>query len=465
MVQENMRQFDRYQLVELLGSGATSQVWKAFDPQLKRYVAIKLLKTDLQTNSEAIARFKREARGVASLRHPNIVQVHELRLSPQNPNDIYMVMDYIEGSTLREYIKQTSRQGNFPTNGELLRLFTSIAMAVDYAHQHGMIHRDIKPANILLDSHNTTHNTMGEPMLADFGLVKNLDISTGTLQGQILGTPLYMAPEQALGETSKPSNDIYSLGVILYEMCTGVLPFQGNGHYELWRKQIHDRPPLPRSFNPKIPDALQDVILRCLAKEPSQRYPSASALVIALARALSLPPPPELVPNVTGEEQFQQQPVQRREPTRTQPDATKSPPPFTKEQTGQVSATPLSTNGSAASVAPVLPTHSPVRKAPNPETPLPPVDAMDSLFPSPQSVSPPGVVIPPSIHNSVPSQRPKRRLRGRTIIVLLVALLLLSSISLLAWAILPKFYSGTSAIIPTTTTVGQVSFFSTKTFY
>ena len=465
MAHENMQRFGKYQLVALCDSGATSKVWKAFDPQLKRYVAIKVLHTDQQTDSGVIARFEREAQVIASLHHPNIVQVHELQQSPQNPTDIYMVMDYIEGGTLREYIKKTSRQGNFPTYAELVRLFTSIAMAVDYAHQHGMIHRDIKPANILLDAHNTTRNTMGEPMLADFGLVKMLDISTGTLQGQVLGTPLYMAPERILGGTSNASNDIYSLGVILYEMCTGVLPFHADGQYELLLKQIHDRPPLPRAFNPQISDALQNVLLRCLAKEPSQRYPSASALVLALASAVSLPPPLELVSHISAEEQFHQQSLQQSEAIRIQSDTAKPSLLAAREQTGQISAKPLSTHGSFAPAAPVAPValgNVPVRKVPNPETPPPPVDAMASLFPASQSLSLPSVVIHPSIKKPVPPKRPKRQRWGKTGIVILV-LLVLAILSSLTWIFLAEFHNGTGVVAPAA--IGQISFFSTHTFY
>lgn len=456
MVQENMRRFDKYELEQLLGRGATSEVWKAFDPQLKRHVAIKFLHAELKTDAEVVARFKREAQGVASLHHPNIVQVYEFQLSPQNPSDIYMAMDYIEGGTLQEYIKETSRQYKFPSDVELLRLFTSIALAVDYVHQHGLIHRDIKPANIFLDLRNTTRNTMGEPMLADFGLVKIVGISTGTQPGQVLGTPLYMSPEQALGEPANISNDIYSLGVILYEMCTGVLPFQGKGQYEILVKHINDRPQLPRAFNPKISDALQDVILCCLAKEPAQRYPSASALVIALARALSLPVPPELKTNATIEEQSGQQRMLM------QPDTTKQTPPFTRGQTGRIPATPLSASGSFVSVVPVKPADAPLRKIPNPETPVPPVDSMASILSLPSSLAQPQVAIHPSIKNPVPPKQPRRRLWGKTGILLLI-LLLLAIISSLTWAILPKFSSGTATV--TSTMVGQVSFFSTKDYY
>lgn len=202
--------------------------------------------------------------------------------------------------------------------------------------------------------------------------------------------------------------------------------------------------------------------MRCLAKEPSQRYPSAAALVIALARALSLPASLEFVSDASTEEEAQQQSVQDRESMWTQPDAAKPLSVFPKEQTGQVPATSPSTNGSAAFVLPVASVNAPVRKVPNPETPLPPVDAMASLFPPSQSLSQPSVAIHSPRNNPVPPKRPKGRRWGRTGILLLV-LLVLMIISSLTWLILPKFYGGTG--VATSTAVGRVSFFSTKTRY
>src|SRR5947209_16462482 len=196
---KDLRELGKYKLLHPLGRGNMGEVWKAFDPQLKRYVAIKFLYADRRADPDIRMRFIREAQGAASLRHPNIVQVHEFHTSPTNPDEAYMVMDYIEGQTLRDYIQQTSRLQQFPSVGELVQLFTSICLAVDYAHQHRMIHRDIKPANILLDRHNRARNPMGEPLLTDFGLVKMMDAATATQTGVTIGTPMYMSPEQVQG--------------------------------------------------------------------------------------------------------------------------------------------------------------------------------------------------------------------------------------------------------------------------
>jgi len=194
-------------------------------------------------------RFLREARVVASLHHPNIVQIHDFQISrpPESDSTIaYMVMDYIEGPTLAEYIRETSSMGKFPTPGEIVRLFTSISRAVDYAHQHGMIHRDLKPANILLDKRLSVAleganraSTAGEPVLTDFGIAKLMGTSTGTMSGSWIGTPLYISPEQVQGYPGNERSDIYSLGVILYEICTGVRPFQGSNPSSIMMQHIN----------------------------------------------------------------------------------------------------------------------------------------------------------------------------------------------------------------------------------
>src|SRR5438270_243571 len=213
------RRLGKYELQEQLGRGGMAEVWKALDTQLQRYVAIKLLHTNLQEDPHFIVRFEREAQLIASLHHPNIVQIHDFQIAfPEEEGTLaYMVMEYIEGQTLADYIRQTSRQGNIPSPAEIVQLFTSISLAVDYAHQQGMIHRDIKPANILLDKRNTTRNPMGEPILTDFGLAKVLNVASQTITGAVMGTPLYISPEQLQNHPVSPQTDLYALGVVLYE--------------------------------------------------------------------------------------------------------------------------------------------------------------------------------------------------------------------------------------------------------
>ena len=290
------RRLGKYELQEQLGHGGMAEVWKALDTQLQRYVAIKLLHANLKEDPHFIARFEREAQLIASLHHPNIVQIHDFQIasSEEEGTIAYMVMDYVEGQTLADYIRRTSSLGNVPSPTEIVQLFTSIGLAVDYAHQQGMIHRDLKPANILLDKQNTTRNPMGEPILTDFGLARLLESPSSTLTAVQLGTPLYIAPEQVTGYAGNERSDIYSLGIILYEMVTGTPPFQGDSPTAVMSQHLKTAPPSPVLINPNIPPALEMVILRCLAKDPAARFPSASSLAAAIAEALNVPVPESL---------------------------------------------------------------------------------------------------------------------------------------------------------------------------
>src|SRR5579863_3079467 len=286
----------KYELRELLGQGGMAEVWKAFDTQLHRYVAIKILHTNLQTDPGFIARFEHEARIVAALRHPNIVQIYDFHISDQSETDntfAYMVMEYIEGNTLAHYIHETSEQQQFPPAADIVRLFTPISLALDYAHQQGTIHRDIKPANILLDRRSITRNPMGEPILSDFGLAKLLSAPSQTITGMIFGTPLYISPEQVQNRPVSNRTDLYTLGVILYEMFTGVTPFQGDG-VDIMLQHISKEPTNPQLVNSTLSPELAAFLLKSIAKNPRDRFPSAAAMIVALAEALHLPVPSEL---------------------------------------------------------------------------------------------------------------------------------------------------------------------------
>ncbi len=237
-----LQRLGKYELREKLGHGGVAEVWKAFDTELHRYVAIKLLHADLRTDPEFMTRFSREARFIAALHHPNIVQIYDFQTAQSLETDApiaYMVMDYVEGETLAQYLHRTSHAGQFPTPMDIVRLFTSISKAIDYAHQEGMIHRDIKPANILLDKRNAAPDSMGEPVLTDFGIAKIVGASSDTISGMLLGTPLYISPEQAQGYPGTKHSDIYALGVILYEICTGVYPFRGESVTAILLQQVN----------------------------------------------------------------------------------------------------------------------------------------------------------------------------------------------------------------------------------
>ncbi|HYX48523.1 MAG TPA: serine/threonine-protein kinase, partial [Ktedonobacteraceae bacterium] len=302
-----VRYFGKYELRERLGQGGMAEVWKAFDPQLKRFVAIKYLHANMQADPHILTRFTGEAQTIASLRHPNIIHIYEFAISdPDSDNPIpYMVMDYIEGKTLKDYIDSTSRIGKYPPATDIVQLFASISLAIDHAHQHQVIHRDIKPANILLDSHNKSRNPMGEPILGDFGLFKMLGTATGTFTSVLTGTPYYLSPEQAAGQPINDRTDIYPLGVMLYEMFTGKLPFGGEGTEILAviHQHIYTEPIPPERINPNISPALSRVILRCLAKNPDDRYQSASAMTADLAKALNVPVPKEVMQSIYAQEE------------------------------------------------------------------------------------------------------------------------------------------------------------------
>jgi len=287
------RRLGKYELREPLARGGQGEVWKAFDPSLQRYVAIKQLHADLQSDPDFISRFEREARFIASLHHPNIVQIHDFQIIQTTGSDTsaYMVMDYIEGPTLAYYIHNTSRKGQYPDAADLVYIFTAVSLAIDYAHERGMIHRDIKPANIMLDKRSPTARSTGRPVLTDFGIAKLQGAFADTTR--VIGTPLYASPEQAQGLSGDKRSDLYSLGVILYEMTTGIPPFRGDSPMAIFMQHYQENPTPPALINRLIPPALSEVILKSIAKDPDARFQSASAMTTALAEALNVPVPAE----------------------------------------------------------------------------------------------------------------------------------------------------------------------------
>ncbi len=287
----NVPQFiDYYQLIEPLGDGSLGTVWRAYDSSLSRTVAMKVLKYEAYHDLDMVPRFTKEAIIVANLRHPNIVTLHNF-YEARNGNPPYMVMDLIEGPTLEKYIATTSRKGNCPSNEIIVYLFTKIAQALDYAHANNVVHRDIKPANILLDQYQGGV-LIGEPMVTDFGIERPPDLAL-TLIGTTEGTPSYMPPEQIKGQAPDKRSDIYSLGIILYLMYVGKVPFQGSSMHVVLMKHVCEPPPSPLALNrSRVTPAVEAVILKCLAKQPEQRYTSCMEMVADLAQALHLPLPP-----------------------------------------------------------------------------------------------------------------------------------------------------------------------------
>jgi serine/threonine protein kinase len=329
---KELERLGKYELLERLGQGGMGEVWKARDTQLRRYVAIKFLHANLQSNPDFVTHFMREAQFVASLHHPNIVQVHDFELTETRGSGItaYMVMDYVEGGTVADYIRSTSRKGLFPPAADLVHLFTAISLALDYAHQKGMIHRDIKPANILLDKRTAIGKPMGEPVLTDFGIARLQGAVTTTMTRAGIGTPLYISPEQARGQAADERSDLYSLGIILYEILTGVTPYRGDSPIVVMMQQLQEMPTPPALINPAISPALSAVVLQSIAKDPEARFPTASSMTLAIAQALGIPAPASLRRPKIMSEQTDYNPLQPAGPmpgmVSTPPAVTASPP-------------------------------------------------------------------------------------------------------------------------------------------
>lgn len=261
-----------YEIIEELGRGGMGIVYKARHKSLKRYVAIKTLSNRMQVDEEQLARFRKEAMAIAKLQHPNIVAVYDVGEFEENP---YLALEFVDGGSLADLLMK-ARQSPL----QAAMLVEPLARAAHLAHTHGIIHRDLKPANILLAKDGT-------PKISDFGLAKQMDESTGwTRTGDIMGTPCYMAPEQAEGRIKAlgPCTDVYALGAILYEVVTGHPPFRGVTSLETL-EQVRTKEPLPlRKWLPSVPRDLETIVLKCLEKDPLQRYPSATALADDLQR-------------------------------------------------------------------------------------------------------------------------------------------------------------------------------------
>jgi eukaryotic-like serine/threonine-protein kinase len=266
------RQLPGYEVLSILGRGGMGVVFKARHLRLNRIVALKMLLAGAYAGPRERARFQREAEAVASLRHANIVQVHDVGDHDGWP---YFTMEQLEGGSLAQALSGTPQ----PARQSAATLAT-LAEAVRVAHQGGIVHRDLKPANILLTADGT-------PKIVDFGLARHFDAGPALTQsGTRMGTPSYMAPEQVIGKagTIGPAADIYALGALLYEMVTGKPPFRGETAAETERQAVYDEPVPPSRLNTKVPRDLETICLKCLSKEPRRRYPSAAALADDLRR-------------------------------------------------------------------------------------------------------------------------------------------------------------------------------------
>jgi serine/threonine-protein kinase len=265
----------RYQIESLLGQGGMSAVYKATDPNLRRTVAIKLIHPHLSTDPEFVRRFEQEAAAVAQLRHPNIIQVFDFN---HDAEVYYMVLEFVPGETLQSRLKALHASSQRLPLADVSRIMATICEAVNYAHRRGMVHRDLKPANVMLD-------LQGQPILMDFGVAKIVGGQQHTATGAILGTVAYMSPEQIKGAGVDERADIYSLGVMLYEMAAGRPPFEGDSAMTVMFKHVNEPPPDISQFNADAPEALKAVIVKALAKEPGDRFQSCAEMAAALRAA------------------------------------------------------------------------------------------------------------------------------------------------------------------------------------
>ena len=263
----------QFQIVEQIGAGGMATIFKAYQPSIDRYVAVKILPREFAKDPTFVKRFQQEGKAIAALEHPHILPVHDFGTE----GDLnYMVMRYVNGGTLADIMGM-----EIPLD-KTTNYVGSIAKALDYAHKSGVVHRDIKPSNILIDEH-------GEALLTDFGIAKIMEGTQSTqltATGSVLGTPAYMSPEQAQNEKIDGRSDIYSLGVVLYELLTGRQPFIGETPFAVVIKHISEPLPPPRQVNPNIPEPFEMVVLKSMAKEPDQRFQTAGEMATALQNAL-----------------------------------------------------------------------------------------------------------------------------------------------------------------------------------
>lgn len=262
----------QFRIVERIGAGGMAAVFKAYQPTLDRYVAIKVLPAHYAQDPVFVKRFVQEARSVAKLAHPNIVQVHDFG---EENNITYIVMEYVDGGTLKDRLKRA-----LPVP-EAVDFIIQAAEGLDCAHRNGIIHRDVKPANMLLRKD-------GHLLLSDFGIAKILERTTNlTRVGTGIGTPQYMSPEQGMGQAVDRRSDIYSLGIVLFHCLTGRVPFTADSPLTITVKHLHDPLPVDKLVAENVPNPIVQVVLKMTAKQPHERYQSADVLIDALTSALA----------------------------------------------------------------------------------------------------------------------------------------------------------------------------------
>ncbi|MBN2499738.1 MAG: protein kinase [Anaerolineales bacterium] len=319
-----------YQIVEQIGKGGMAMVYKAYQPSLDRDVAVKILPAYYADQDESfLKRFKREARAIAKLRHPNILMVMDYGEQGEIP---YLVMEYVPAGTLKD------RLGKPLPLDEMVMLLDQIAKALDYAHSEGVVHRDVKPSNVLMPKPDWA-------LLTDFGLAKMVGGSFMTQSGMTVGTPAYMSPEQGRGEKVDHRSDIYSLGIILYEMATGGVPYTAETPMAVVVKHIVEPLPMPMDKNPELPEDVQRIILKALAKDPADRFQKAGEIVEALIKVqagqpteINIQPSDSMVQAAVDAEAPTMPPAPVPLPAAAEPS---TPPPMPVTESGEAEAAPV----------------------------------------------------------------------------------------------------------------------------
>ncbi|MCZ7570903.1 MAG: protein kinase [Ardenticatenaceae bacterium] len=263
---------DRYKLTERLGEGGMAEVYRGQDLRLGRDVAVKMLRPQYAGDQTFLQRFLGEARSLAGFSHPNIVNVYDVG---KDGRRYYIVMEYVPGSDLRQILQKRSR---LPVK-QALNIARQVALGVGYAHRKGLVHRDIKPGNVLI-------TPGGEAKVADFGIAKAMSSANLTEPGVVWGTTAYLSPEQVRGEPATPASDVYSIGVVLYEVLAGRVPFTGEDRVAIALQHLHDTPAALTELNPRVPRGVEFLVQKALAKNPADRYPNADDLARALGEYL-----------------------------------------------------------------------------------------------------------------------------------------------------------------------------------
>ena len=267
----------RYSIESLVGVGGMANVYRGTDLKTGNQIAVKVLKDEFLDNEELVRRFKNESKAISILSHPNIVKVYDVSVTDKLQ---YIVMEYVDGITLKEYLKQ---RGGALTWKEVVHFATQVLSALQHAHSKGIIHRDVKPQNVLI-------STTGEIKLTDFGIAKDADATTKTFDGKnVVGSVHYISPEQAKGEEVGTESDIYSVGIMLFEMLVGKPPYEGENPVQVALRHINDTVPAPTEFDSAIPPAVSDVVLKATAKKREERYSSAAEMRQDLERAMAQP--------------------------------------------------------------------------------------------------------------------------------------------------------------------------------